>query len=227
MRNLEKQRSSMELSDEHDGGLDDDDKLPTAQATVQQPHFSVVVVPVLEPAVVSAPDAEDTAVDGCRQLFQQGYRVRRRWRYHLGDRVCTVDGACLATFFCACFQLGQIAEKLKIGGIGIPFLSYRSITVSYLVLYILAALLPYHTEYRSYLFGNFEMPGTFLFLCMVLIRGRVKKLYEIKEGAGVAEDLCLSWFCFPCTLGQLVGQVWRNPARIPGCNIGKGPVYLV
>ena len=59
----------------------------------------------------------------------------------------------------------------------------------------LAALLPYHTEYRSYLFGNFEMPGTFLFLCMVLIRGRVK-LYEIKEGAGVAEDLCLSWFCF-------------------------------
>ena len=81
--------------------------------------------------------------------------------------------------------------------------------------------------YFDYLFGNFEMPGTFLFLCMVLIRGRVKKLYEIKEGAGVAEDLCLSWFCFPCTLGQLVGQVWRNPARIPGCNIGKGPVYLV
>ena len=97
----------------------------------------------------------------------------------------------------------------------------------YVFLYVAAAVLPYHTEYQSYLFGNFEMPGTFLFICLVLIRGRIRKLYEITEGCGVAEDLCLSWFCFPCALAQVVGQVWKDPAKVPGCNLSTKPVFIV
>lgn len=57
------------------------------------------------------------------------------------------------------------------------------------------------------------------------LRGIVRNFLNIAGNA--LEDGALSFFCAPCTIIQLVNQLWNHPHVVPGCDISPKPVHLV
>jgi len=129
--------------------------------------------------------------------------------------------ACNATWWsvicCGCFAIGQMCEKLRLSGHPTQ-LGYNSFVTMFFCLVILDIIL-----------GGFgiqtRLAGILGFAALISLRRRVRDVYGIEGGC--CTDCLASFFCSPCTILQLVFQMWRNPERNPGCDMGPTQARIV
>ena len=68
---------------------------------------------------------------------------------------------------------------------------------------------------------------TKLFLAIAIwqLRTMLRKRQNIPGGN--CEDCLISFFCSPCAVTQMVGQMWARPEQSPGCTFDESPAALV
>lgn len=148
------------------------------------------------------------------------YHNEGRFRYAECDRCCTCTPDCWLAWLFSCFTLGQISEKLSNTGRSFC-LNYNGIVAIFLILLVLDCIF-------GVAFGSVGTPlrftGIFLFVVACQLRGLVRQLYSIPGSC--CDDCCRSFFCQPCVITQLVGQLWLEPSKTPGCSISSEPGSL-
>jgi Cys-rich protein (TIGR01571 family) len=135
------------------------------------------------------------------------------WKYKLCDRCCAGTGDCVTAWCqCGCFPLGQMADKLSsvTGGQKDPVLNYKVIAAVGVALWIIDAVLNTVVELDT----NFQ--GLWVIIIVFLLRGKIRQLRQI-EGT-CCEDCLTAFFCTPCSITQMVGEMWHDPKQKPGCN---------
>ena len=134
-----------------------------------------------------------------------------RWRFHLWEKACTFQPDCWLSWFCSCFQLGQISAKLHaLGNYGCT-LGYKPIVIIAVLLFLLDQIV---SEDGSS--GTWQM--FFLFIVACQLRAHVRHIRGI-EGDPM-RDCFATLCCLPCSVSQMVGEMWKEPSQHPGCHIG-------
>jgi len=155
----------------------------------------------------------------------------RMWIYHVPNVVTVIFGAppsgtgdCCVAWFCPCFALGQVARKLANNGVPTGGWYYRNI-VFWGIVWILIDSVIASGDDKAWRKSTSGFYSLFCVIVMTRLRGSVRARYNI-QGSCFA-DCLLSWWCAPCTLTQMVGQLWIQPEVTPGCDISEGPAFLV
>eukprot|EP00616_Rhizochromulina_sp_CCMP1243_P010081 CAMPEP_0118981704 /NCGR_PEP_ID=MMETSP1173-20130426/31136_1 /TAXON_ID=1034831 /ORGANISM="Rhizochromulina marina cf, Strain CCMP1243" /LENGTH=205 /DNA_ID=CAMNT_0006932147 /DNA_START=72 /DNA_END=689 /DNA_ORIENTATION=+ len=203
---------------------------PTVQkaqdAQQQQPYSAVPVqegmgAPLVANAVTPYPsyvvqepgavvgDVMPPPLEGSQQEFN----------YTFCGRCCSCDTGCLMAWFCACFPVAQMLEKLKLAGMPLC-MDYRSFLITWVVLLVVGVVLGILVGG-----GNFDFASLLLMVVLVQIRGSVRLRYGIPGNCCC--DCLASFFCTPCTVTQLIGQMWSNPNDNPGCVCDQTPASIV
>lgn len=136
-----------------------------------------------------------------------------RWKFDIFDfgRCFSCKGDCLMAWCCQCFPVAQIAGKLMKRGVP----SSQACGGYYVVLpiFFVAIILDMVFSAMNIPFSYFRVIVACVFL--TFLRGALRKQNSI-PGSSV-EDCLYSWCCSPCTITQMVGQMWKVPDRHPGC----------
>ena len=194
------------------------------QATVvAQPQQGVVVQAysaVQQPSSGQFPvhEVQDTRT---HQLIPPPNPTGGTWRYTLCQRCCSCRGDCVAAWCqCGCFPLGQVADKLNtvFGSQNDPVLNYSVIVTVGVVLWILDAVL------SSVLRSETDFALLWIIIIAFLLRGKIRQLRQIRGSC--CEDCLTAFFCTPCSITQMVGEMWHDPNKMPGCNWSAGPGAL-
>ena len=96
---------------------------------------------------------------------------------------------------------------------------YQEVIVGFSVWLVMDALITIITGEASY--------TTPVFYGLICFQARfiVRKVYGIPGSR--LDDCCLSCWCNPCVVTQLVATVWSEPKKVPGCSVGLEPAYHV
>ena len=135
----------------------------------------------------------------------------RVWRFGLHD--CSHPVVCCSAMFDPSFLIGQLSEKVLSKGSFLPYVI--CIALLWILRYILIVL---SASLDNDVLDGFTSVITFivrLVTCalVMLIRKKVKKIYKIPDQCcGPCEDLCLAWWCLPCTITQIWTHVY-DPDR--------------
>ena len=142
------------------------------------------------------------------------------WRYTLCQRCCSCTGDCVVAWLCPCVPLGQMADKLNtvFGSQNDPVLNYSVIVTVGVVLWILDAVL------SSVLRSDTDFALLWIIIIAFLLRGKIRQLRQIRGSC--CEDCLTAFFCTPCSITQMVGEMWHDPNKMPGCNWSAGPGAL-
>jgi Cys-rich protein (TIGR01571 family) len=144
--------------------------------------------------------------------------TRNNWHFGLFERCFQFGGDCFMAWWCMCIPLGQISSKLK--QVGNPYcIDYTAILWISLLLMILDSIFSAKSKVNT---GYFNF---FLFVITYQLRGVVRRQFNI--GGGCLEDMFLSLFCPPCVITQMVGQLWAEPAVVPGCDVTENPAFIL
>mmetsp|Transcript_83681 Transcript_83681/g.167602 ORF Transcript_83681/g.167602 Transcript_83681/m.167602 type:complete len:192 (+) Transcript_83681:95-670(+) len=146
------------------------------------------------------------------------------WHFDLFGQCCRCTGDCCVAWFCPCFALGQVARKLANNGVPTGGWYYRNI-VFWGIVWILIDSIIASGDDKAWRKSTSGFYSLFCVIVMTRLRGSVRARYNI-QGSCFA-DCLLSWWCAPCTLTQMVGQLWIQPEVTPGCDISEGPAFLV
>lgn len=146
-------------------------------------------------------------------------KLQGMWNYGFCDRCCSCDGTCAMAWLCSCIPVAQMAEKMK--RVGFPSCGGGFQTVvSTVIMFVIIEIIVYVS-----LGIDLHMAEIFLFVVLCQLRGIVRNVFQI-PGSG-CEDCVVSYFCAPCTITQLAGQLWSDPTQNPGCTCDDSPAGVV
>ena len=87
-----------------------------------------------------------------------------------------------------------------------------TVTVVLLILDgVLFALLRWDTDFCQ----------LWIIIILFLLRGKSRQLRQISGSC--CEDCLAAVCCTPCTITQMVGEMWHDPKKKPGCDCSVGP----
>ena len=170
----------------------------------------------------------------------------RDWRYSLDPRCCQPE--CWVAWCCMCCPLGQIASKMnKISETkGRRFRtcwSYQSvvgIAICIELVLIFSDLgnlgkpmnaTPPPSKFAVNIEVHLQLSNIpsadhlFNLIVALSLRGSVRKLRQIR--GNFFEDLCVTCFCTPCAVTQMVMEMWSIPSQTPGCDLSQAPAFRV
>ena len=58
-------------------------------------------------------------------------------------------------------------------------------------------------------------------IILLLLRGKSRQLRQIRGSC--CEDCLAAFCCTPCAITQMVGEMWHDPEKKPGCDCSVGP----
>jgi len=70
-----------------------------------------------------------------------------------------------------------------------------------------------------------NLSNLFLFVAMWQLRTKLRERHNIPGSCG--EDFCTAFWCGPCTVTQLLGQMWVKPEVQPGCQFDEAVAMRV
>jgi Cys-rich protein (TIGR01571 family) len=155
----------------------------------------------------------------CELLLSSPPRAAFTLLFHLSPR----------SWFCSCFQLGQIAEKLRNTG-SRYCLSMQQIVWITVILWILSAVLsvvtsqPGDESSDNNNNNTYHFASIFLFIVACQLRTHVRRARRI-DGDGCG-DCCATFWCGPCAMTQMVGEMWSQPEVTPGCDCSERAASL-
>lgn len=142
---------------------------------------------------------------------------RNNWHFSLFERSCLCGGDCFMAWFCACIPLAQIASKLKT--VGNPYcLDYKGIIWTSLFVMFVDLLFSSNGGESSFF-------SIFIWILTFQLRQIVRTRFNIYGGC--IEDVFLSFFCTPCVITQMVGQLWATPSVVPGWDVTESPAFIL
>ena len=140
---------------------------------------------------------------------------RGQWRYpNICSKAWVCGASCWMAWCCACFSVGQIANKVnRLTPNGRLMFDYSWIVIGYFVFLVLRIIV-------SSMF-NIEVYFEFIWLafCCYSVRVGLKQLLQLPSG-GCLCDILGSIFCLPCFITQMQWQLWQMPDTVPGCTCG-------
>lgn len=115
-------------------------------------------------------------------------------------------------------------------------LNYGRVVTLFIILLIIGAVWDVLTEPASMRYHDDDdglwtashmtnLSSAFIIIAVFILRRRVRTLYRI--GGGTCSDFLLSFCCTPCTIRQLVSQLWRDPRAHPGCGVDSSEAHWV
>jgi Cys-rich protein (TIGR01571 family) len=114
-------------------------------------------------------------------------------------------------------KLKQIASKMR--SVGANYcLDFRSIVLAVCFLFILDVI------WGGAMHSSYNIRGLFAFVVLFQLRGIVRRKHNIPGGD--CNDCCVSFWCAPCAITQIVGQLWKNPEEVPGCSCNEDAAQL-
>ena len=152
------------------------------------------------------------------------FRGQGKWKHEIMERACDFGGDCGMAYFCPLFPLAQMSERIRlvlgnIFGIKSEGDGYRRILITGVVWVLIDILITVLTGSS----GLVPMLTIFCAMISCQLRGIIRQLHGIPGSK--TDDCCLSFFCQPCTIMQMVGTLWANPKQVPGCSFDKSPAF--
>ena len=187
----------------------------------------------LPPIVVQAQPVVVTSASGMGGLLPPP-SMDGQWRFGLSEKAYTFQNDCWIAWCCGCFQLGQIAEKLRAVGEHGCAMGYCAIVGAATILWFLDGFIaPEAAEEDSTLAPCLWMdfcPGTsyhivFIAIIACQLRSHVRRVRNISGTP--TKDCCVTWFCLPCSITQMVGEMWEDPSIHPGCHLTGNQAHYV
>jgi Cys-rich protein (TIGR01571 family) len=71
---------------------------------------------------------------------------------------------------------------------------------------------------------SYNLSKLWLFVAIFMLRGFIRQRNNIPGSA--CEDCCTAWWCAPCAVTQMLGQMWATPEQQPGCDFSEAPAML-
>ena len=141
------------------------------------------------------------------------------WKVDTCGKCCDCGPSCLMAWFCTCFPLGQLASKAKNNGMPIAdWMTFQNVVLATIAVRVLDLIL-------SAVGISLNLSWWFMGCIIFTLRKVVRRHHNIPGED--CEDCLLSFCCVPCTVTQMVHQMWANPDQAPGCTFDESPAMLV
>lgn len=113
----------------------------------------------------------------------------------------------------------NLSVQLKNSGYNTGCWNYQTVLGSWVVCFIVDMILSQAFE------SDLGLSQIWLVVAVWQLRTMVRERHNI--GGSLCNDFVCAWCCAPCTLTQMVGQMWKEPSRDPGCAFSEGPASHV
>jgi len=121
---------------------------------------------------------------------------------------------------CGCISLGQISTKLK--NLGFSYcLDFKGIVLCYVAALIIDSALTTVGDEET---NSYSISRLVLFVVCFQLRRATARILLIRSTC--IQDCLCAYFCLPCAITQMVGQLWHNPKVVPGCDFSAEPGHL-
>lgn len=195
-----------------------------AKAQAAQPAPVVVVAVAPQPAGSPYTGATVPSATGRPQQQPNGVLPNssreNQWNVNLCDRCCDCTANCWMAWCCACVPVAQMVEKMRLAGQPVIMnCTYSGFITAYFAGLLVFLVVMSTTGIRI------ELHNIILAVTLYHIRGAVRRFYNI-NGSG-CEDCLATVFCGPCTVIQLVTQMWSRPNENPGCDCSARAAMIV
>lgn len=131
---------------------------------------------------------------------------------------CACTPTCWMAWCCTCFPIAQLAQKLRNARVEFC-MGYKEIIGWFCLLLLIQVILGMVVTFRM------DIATLFLTVVLVQLRGTVRQIYNIRGDCCM--DVLSSLFCAPCTVMQLIHQMWVQPDQTPGCDFSEHPAMVV
>lgn len=141
------------------------------------------------------------------------YPNEHEWHHSLCERFCACGSDCFLAWCCPCFAMAHISAKLE--AMDEVFFSFNFLVFTCCLVLVLLDCISG---------GNFVLKMFLIFICG-LLRNHVRGVLKI-PGSNCG-DCCISCWCMPCVLTQIMGTLWTLPNKHPGCSFSNDSAYIV
>lgn len=144
--------------------------------------------------------------------------LKGSFQYSLCESCCACSGICFCSWMMNCVPIGHLAEKMGF------CLNFNKIVFGIVFLSILEFACYTFKKSRPASFIIFVLHSCIVVVSLVQIRKLIRNRYRIPGSSFI--DFWTIVCCLPCSIMQLVSQIWIKPEETPGCSWDKSAGHM-